>query len=148
MTGITPKGFRSRVLAHAGEGLQASALNFAATLYMKKKERFCERDIDGCIELAKELERFYQHRLREDGPESHPDLFPEPHTASGSPPVGELMASDVVVEWLTPHIQQVRQDLFGRPTVPFPTYEAAVEWLVCLGNKQWKRWQDQNEQKQ
>jgi hypothetical protein len=147
MTMITPKAFRLRELAHAGEGLQGSALNYAANLYTKKKERFCERDVDGCIELARELERFYQHRLREDGPERHPELFPEPHTASG-PPVGELMASDVVVERLTPHIQQIRQDLFGRPTVPFPTYEAAVEWLVCLGNEQWKRWQDQNEQKQ
>jgi hypothetical protein len=48
----------------------------------------------------------------------------------GSHPVGELITSDVVVEWLTPHIDQLRQELFGNPARPFPTYEGSCALLV------------------
>ena len=148
MAAITQRQFRSRVLAHKGDGLTESTLNYAVQLCLKKDGMLREEYIYSCVKLAEALEGYYQQRLREDGLQSQRELVPQPLPARGSHPVGELITSDVVVEWLTPHVEQLREELFGSPAQPFPTYEAAVEWLVRQGNAQWRRWQERNEQKQ
>ena len=69
-------------------------------------------------------------------------------SADGQPSPGETINSDLIVEWLQPRVRTIRQELFGTPDPPFSTYEAAVEWLVRLGNEQWHRWQQRHQQKE
>jgi hypothetical protein len=147
MTGISEKEFRSRVLAHA-EGLKASSLNFAINLCVTRNGMLREGHIDICVEAAREFERYYQQRLQEDGLQSQLELVPQPRPRHGSPPVGELITSDLIVEWLQPRIGEIRQALFSDSAPPFSTYEAAVDWLVRLGTDQWHRWQQRYKQKE
>src|SRR5688572_10632679 len=100
MTGISEKDFRSRVLAHAGEGLKASSLNYAVNLCVTRKGMLREGHIDMCVEAAREFERFYQQRLQEDGFQNQPELIPQPLPRHDSPPAGQSITSDLVVEWL------------------------------------------------
>jgi hypothetical protein len=145
---MTSKEFRRRVLGHESRHLPAASLERAVNVALKSGRDLREGDITSCIKLAQEFENCRQDSLREAGLASY--LQPEPKTLQTreSPVTGVFMASDVVVEQLTPHIEQIRQELFGNHAPPFPTYEAAVEWLVGQGNEQWQRWQERNEQKQ
>jgi len=69
-------------------------------------------------------------------------------SADGQPSPRETINSDLVVEWLQPRVRMIRQELFGTHDLLFSTYEAAVEWLVRLGNEQWHRWQQRHQQKE
>jgi hypothetical protein len=145
---MTPKEFRECVRNRGAQRLSAASLERAVNVALKSGRDLREGDINSCIKLAQEFENCRQDRLREAGLASY--LQPEPKTLqTREPPVtGVFMASDVVIEQLTPHIEQIRQELFGSHAPPFPTYEAAVEWLVREGNEQWRRDQARNEQKQ
>jgi len=145
---MTPKHFRARVLAHESKDLPPSSLRRAAEIWLSRRGTLSEAGIDACIELAELLERYHQDSLRELDLQSQPEPYRQRLAANGANAVGEVMASDLAVEAITPRIEQIREELFGSTSPPFMTYDAAVEWLVRLGNEQRRRWQERHEQKQ
>jgi hypothetical protein len=119
---MTPRQFREEVFRRAGPDLSQSSLT-AAVEHYEEIGQTLRGHIADCIRLADRIEVASKGRM-EDGAKTEESLVGIRR--------GQIMISNRRAQAIRPWVEQTRQELFGSPTPPFPSYADAVGWIEEL----------------
>jgi hypothetical protein len=118
---MTPREFREEVFKTAGPDLSHSSLTGAVDHYIETRgTQLLRGHIAECLQLADRFEISSKGKTSENARVEESFV----HIKRG-----QIMISDRRAEAIRPWVQQTRQELFGSPSPPFPSYTDAVRWI-------------------
>jgi len=118
------KTFAATVARQRPPEVQEACLADAVEHYVSQGQTQ-QSHVAGCIQLAG---RFADARARPRGDPEMPDYHPFPQTP------GLIARSDELTRRITPAVEQVRQELFGKIPAPFSFYEETAHGSSRWGN--------------
>jgi hypothetical protein len=123
---MTPREFREEVFKSASPDLSHSSLTEAVDHYIETRGmRLLRGHIAECLQLADRFEMSSKGKTS-DGTQVEGSFV---HIKRG-----QIMINDRRAEAIRPWVQQTRQELFGSPSPPFPSYTDAVRWIEQMAD--------------
>jgi hypothetical protein len=120
------KTFAATVARQRPQEVQEACLADAVEHYVSQGQTQ-QSHVAGCIQLAG---RFATVQARPQGNPKMPDYHPF------SPTPGLIARSDELTRRITPAVEQVRQELFGKTPAPFSSYAETAAWIEQMGEQQ------------